>query len=79
MKTKIKKWDIVKLSQAMIPTRHPDTLQKARRLGTTRPGTAKELERVTGLDRRMFLWPDEFGNPWEIIMGANGDGNARTK
>ena len=60
------------LAARMEPPRCTDTLIKARRKRSTRPETARELERITGLDRRMFLWPDEFGDPWEIILNGNG-------
>lgn len=32
------------------------------------PGLAKELETITGIDRRAWLWPDEFPNP--LLMEA---------
>lgn len=28
---------------------------------------AKKLEEVLGIDRRRFLYPDEFGDPWEVF------------
>ena len=62
------------LASIMRPPRHPDTLIKARRARSTKPETAKELERVTGLDRRMFMYPDEFGDPWLKLLGGNGNG-----
>ena len=62
------------LAVSMRPPRHPDTLIKARRFQSTKPETAKELERVTGLDRRMFMYPDEFGDPWLQLLGGNGSG-----
>jgi hypothetical protein len=33
-----------------------------------RPSTnlAKDLEEVTGVDRRCWLWPDEFPNPYLV-------------
>ena len=49
---------------------HPDTLVKCRRFGTTKGITAKQLEAVTGIDRRCFIWPDEFGDPWPEILGG---------
>lgn len=27
----------------------------------------KRLEQITGIDRRKFCWPDEFGNPWPEV------------
>lgn len=70
-----KSWNFLaaELAAKMIPPRHPDTLIKARRAGSTKPETAKELERITGLDRRMFMYPDEFGDPWEKLLGGNGN------
>lgn len=29
--------------------------------------TAKRLEDLTGIDRRKFCWPDEFGDPWAEV------------
>lgn len=31
------------------------------------PKYAKKLEQLTGIDRRRFVWPDEFGDPWEEL------------
>ena len=28
------------------------------------PHRARQLEIITGIDRRAWLWPDEFFNPW---------------
>ena len=63
-----RKWSISELAAAMVPPRHRDTLVKVRRFGTTKPSTARELELLTGVDRRRFLWPDEYGNPWPEIL-----------
>jgi hypothetical protein len=73
-----KSWNVLasELAARMIPPRHPDTLIKARRKGSTRPDTAKELERITGIDRRKFLYPDEFGDPWPELL-SDGSGNNR--
>lgn len=44
---------------------HVDTLFKIKR-GTSLPSSklSKKLEKITGIDRRKWLYPDEFGNPW---------------
>jgi transcriptional regulator with XRE-family HTH domain len=46
--------------------------------GKRRPSAelATELERITGIDRRAWLWPEEFQNPLlkqEAIPTAIGD------
>ena len=28
---------------------------------------AKKLEAITGVKRLMWLYPDEYGNPWKLI------------
>jgi hypothetical protein len=30
------------------------------------PDLAKDLEQATGIDRRSWLWPDEFPNPYLV-------------
>lgn len=50
------------LSQKM--NRHQSTI--SRWLSGTRSISAKDavkLEQITGIDRRAWLWPDEFPNP----------------
>jgi len=37
-----------------------DILNRRRRPS---PELAAQLERITGIDRRAWLWPDEFENP----------------
>ena len=63
---KIKKWRVQELAKEIGVIR--DTLDKARRKGTTSTKTAKELERVTGASRLKFLYPDEYGDPWADIV-----------
>lgn len=31
------------------------------------PEYAQKLEEVTGINRLCFLYPDEFGDPWERV------------
>lgn len=31
------------------------------------PDWGEKLELVTGIDRRKFCWPKEFGNPWPDV------------
>lgn len=47
---------------------HIDTLFKIKR-NVTRPSPklAKRLEEITGINRDKWLYPDEFGNPWEEL------------
>lgn len=55
---------------------HRDTLDKARTKGTTSTKLARRLEELTGIDRRRFLYPSEFGDPWpEIVDLQNGHGS----
>lgn len=76
-----RKWTMVELAAAISQEfrgpgekpMHVDTLVKARRKRTTKAITAAQLEKVTGIDRRKFLWPEEFGDPWKLIVG-NGNG-----
>ena len=46
---------------------HPDTLYKAKRMGYMSKKLAKKLETITGIKRLMWLYPDEFGNPWKLM------------
>jgi hypothetical protein len=57
---------------------HPDTLYRARRrcrAGDEMSGLgsllARDLEMVTGIDRRQWLYPGEFGDPFELWMLTN--------
>ena len=47
---------------------HIDTLFriKSRR---NRPSAvlAKKLEETLGVDRRRWMWPEDFGDPWEAL------------
>ena len=47
---------------------HIDTIFRIRS-GRNHPSwkLAKKLEEVLGIDRRRFLHPDEFGDPWEVF------------
>ena len=66
MRTKLKKWRVSELAKRIGVNR--DTLDKARRKGTTSTRTAKKLELMTGVDRLKFLYPDEFGDPWAELL-----------
>ena len=46
---------------------HPDTLYKAKREGYMSKKLAKKLESITGIKRLMWLYPDEFGDPWKLM------------
>jgi hypothetical protein len=46
---------------------HPDTLYKAKRKGSMSKSLAKKLENITGIKRLMWLYPDEYGDPWRLI------------
>jgi hypothetical protein len=46
---------------------HADTLYKAKRLGYMSKKLAKKLEKITGIKRLMWLYPDEYGNPWALL------------
>lgn len=52
--------------------RNPSTISRwfsgSRRISAT---DAAELECATGIDRRAWLWPDEFPNP---MLKKNGNG-----
>lgn len=45
---------------------HIDTIFRIKR-GSNRPSPelAKKLEDIVGVDRRCWLWPEDFGNPWD--------------
>jgi hypothetical protein len=45
-----------------------DTLRKARLRNAVSKRLAKKLENLTGIQRLRWLYPDEFGNPWDIII-----------
>ena len=47
---------------------HIDTLFKIKR-GASSPSAdlAKRLEDETGIDRNKWLYPGEFGNPWDEL------------
>jgi len=47
---------------------HIDTLFRIKS-GRNKPSPklAKKLEQVLGIDRRRWLWPDEFGDPWQAL------------
>ncbi|MEJ5241922.1 MAG: hypothetical protein WHS87_12055 [Anaerolineales bacterium] len=66
MEAKLKKWRVSALAKEIGVNR--DTLDKARRRGSTSTKTAKKLERITGVDRLRFLYPDEYGDPWDEII-----------
>ena len=44
--------------------KHVDTLYRAKRNGTASKELSKELEKITGIDRRKFMYSEEFGDPW---------------
>jgi len=47
---------------------HIDTIFRLKR-GDNRPSIdlAVRLEKALGIDRRRWLWPEEFGDPWEVF------------
>ena len=47
---------------------HIDTLYKAKRNSGTSKEMAKALEVVTGIPRLQWLYPDEYGDPWRLIL-----------
>ena len=53
---------------------HPSTIRKGRERRTIGTSLAKRLEKVTGIDRRLFVWPDDFGDPWPLVL-KNGAPN----
>ena len=38
-----------------------------KRINPVSINTAKRLEKITGIDRRRFCWPDDFGDPWHDV------------
>jgi ribosome-binding protein aMBF1 (putative translation factor) len=66
METKPRKWRVSVLAEKIGVSR--DTLDKARRRGTTSTKTAKKLEQITGVGRLKFLYPEEYGDPWLDII-----------
>ena len=47
---------------------HIDTLFKIKRgVSGPSPKLARLLEKETGIDRRKWVWPDDFGNPWDEL------------
>ena len=45
----------------------PDTLYKAKRLGYMSKKLAKKLEAITGVKRLMWLYPEDYGDPWKLL------------
>ena len=45
----------------IVPKHLSDIKNKRRQLT---PQLAKRIEQMTGIDRRKWLWPNEFGCPW---------------
>lgn len=45
----------------------PDTLYKAKRDRYTSKKLAKKLEEITGVKRLMWLYPEEYGDPWKLV------------
>ena len=54
--------------ELQITQQHVDYILKKK--GRPSSTLALRLERLTGIDRRAWLWPDEFPNP---MMGADED------
>ena len=50
----------------------PDTLYRAKRKGYMSKKLAKKLEGITGIKRLMWLYPDEFGDPWKLLDQLKG-------
>jgi hypothetical protein len=46
---------------------HPDTLYKAKRNKAISKRLAKKLEDLTGIQRLRWLYPDDYGDHWNII------------
>lgn len=54
--------------QEQLKIKSHSTLSKWRNFkAVVPPDKAAMLERITGIDRRKFCWPDEFGNPWPDV------------
>ena len=47
---------------------HPDTLYKAKRNQAVSKKLAKKLEELTGVQRLRWLYPEDYGDPWEIVI-----------
>ena len=47
---------------------HEDTLYKAKRNKAVSKKLAVELERITGITRLRWLYPNEFGDPWDLLL-----------
>ena len=45
----------------------PDTIYKAKRFGYMSKRLAKKLEAITGIKRLMWLYPEEYGDPWKLL------------
>ena len=50
--------------------KHVDTLYRAKRNGTASKELARDLEKITGIDRRKFMYPNEFGDPWPDTLAT---------
>ena len=48
---------------------HIDTIFRIKR-GDNRPSPdlAKKLEKALKIDRRRWVWPEDFGDPWEVFF-----------
>ena len=47
---------------------HIDTIFRIRRADNMpSPDLAVRLEKALKIDRRRWLWPDEFGDPWKVF------------
>lgn len=47
---------------------HPDTIYKAARQRRASFKLAEKLERVTGINKLQFQYPDQFGDGWALLF-----------
>jgi hypothetical protein len=45
---------------------HCDTLYKSKKNQYTSKKLAKKLEKETGIHRLIWLYPEEYGDPWKL-------------
>lgn len=63
-----RRWTVPELAKTL--NVHQSTIRKARDHSSTSSKLAKKLEELTFFDRRCFIWPEDFGDPWPFILNG---------
>ena len=62
----------VKIKKALGLKSYSTVYKWAKKIHGVTPVVAKQLEEITGIDRRRFCWPEEFSDPWpEVFQKIN--------